>query len=274
MHRPIPKRPNISTLLTLRCSTRGARFTISNRAAPLARQSGRIVVVEGYMDVIALAQAGIGEAVAPMGTALTEMQMELLWRHVERPILCFDGDNAGQRAAIKAIARVLPMLRPSHSLSIVRMPPGIDPDDLIQRDGARAMEKLLASPQSLLDALWQFERDAEPLDTPEAKAGLKARLLEHCDTIADPDIRSLYRRELLDRYSAFAFPPRPPREFKRGTWSKPVAPKLSPEAASRLKRAVSGGARDALALAVIAGLARYPSPDYAPRRCAFAVRGA
>ncbi len=229
-----------------------------HRAAPAARQSGRIVVVEGYMDAIALAQAGIEEAVAPLGTALTEQQLELLWRQVERPIVCFDGDRAGQKAAIRAIGRALPLLRPSHSLGIVQLPGGLDPDDLIAQQGAGAMEKLLSEPASLLDMLWSYERSAQPLDSPEAKAGLKARLLAHVDTIEHADIRALYRRELLERFSAFAFPPRPPREFKRGTWSKPVAPKLSPEAASRLKRAVSGGARDALALAVIAGLARYP----------------
>ena len=229
-----------------------------HRAAPAARQSGRIVVVEGYMDVIALAAAGIGEAVAPMGTALTEQQIELLWRQCERPVLCFDGDRAGQKAAMRAIARALPLLRPSHTLGIVRLPDGLDPDDLIRERGAKAMEALLAAPDSLLDAMWQFERDAQPLDTPEAKAGLKARLLEHVEAISHPDIRSLYKRELLERFSAFAFPPRERREWTRGNWKKPTAPTLAPEVANRLKRAMSGGLRDDFAGAVLAGLARYP----------------
>ena len=233
------------------------------RAAAAARQSGRLVVVEGYMDVIALAEAGIGEAVAPLGTALTEAQIELLWRQVERPILCFDGDNAGQRAAMRAIGRVLPMLRPGHSLSIVRMPAGMDPDDLIREEGVSAMEELLSNPSSLLNTLWAFERDAMPLTSPEEKAGLKERLLNHVEAIQHPDIRALYKRELLERFSNFAFPPRAPREFKpRSEWKKggfnAPPPRLSPETAERLKRAMSGGSRDTLASAVIHGLLRHP----------------
>ncbi|QPC99916.1 DNA primase [Qipengyuania soli] len=234
-----------------------------HRAAPAARQTGRIIVVEGYMDAIALANAGIREAVAPLGTALTENQIELLWRQVERPILCFDGDNAGQRAAMRAIQRVLPMLRPAHSLSIVRLPSGMDPDDLIREKGASAIEELLSRPVSLLDTLWDFERMSAPLDTPEDKAGLKARLLDHVETIQHPDIRSLYKRELLERFSEFAFPSRPQREFaprktfRKGEWKQP-APALSPVAREQLTRAISGGSRDALARAVIAGLVRFP----------------
>ena len=229
-----------------------------HRAGPVSRQSGRMIVVEGYMDVIALANAKIEDAVAPLGTALTERQLEMLWRMVEVPILCFDGDAAGQRAAMRAVARALPMLQPSRSLAIVRLPAGLDPDDLINQQGPAAMEKLLAEPTSLLDTLWQFERDAQPLRTPEDKAGLKARLLEHFDAIQHPDIRALYRRELLERFSAFAFPPRERREWKRGTTSKPAIPTLSGDAASRLRRFISGGSRDALAQAVIAGLVRHP----------------
>ncbi len=234
-----------------------------HRAAPAARQSGRMIVVEGYMDAIALANAGIREAVAPLGTALTENQIELLWRQVERPILCFDGDNAGQRAAMRAISRALPMLRPGHSLAIVRLPAGLDPDDLIREKGVGALEELLAHPASLLDTLWDFEKAAAPLDSPEEKAGLKARLLGHVDSIQHPDIGPLYKRELLERFSAFAFPPRPQREFRsRGDWKKgqfkQPAPMLSPEARDSLTRAMQGGARDALTRAVIAGLVKYP----------------
>jgi DNA primase len=158
------------------------------------------------MDVIALANAGFSDAVAPLGTALTETQIEMLWRMVETPILCFDGDAAGQRAAMRAVTRALPLLRPAHSLRIVRMPVGQDPDDLIKAHGPQAMEAMLGEAQSLLDTLWLHERDAIPTDTPEAKAGLKARLMAHVDTIADKDIKSLYRSELLERFSAYAFP--------------------------------------------------------------------
>ena len=236
-----------------------------HRAGPASRKTARIVVVEGYMDVIALAAAGIEDAVAPLGTALTERQIEMLWRLVEVPTLCFDGDAAGQRAAMRAATRALPLLRPGHSLKIVRLPAGMDPDDLIRRDGAGAMERLLAEPRSLLDTLWEHERDALPLASPEDKAGLKARLMAHVDTIADRDIQALYRRELNDRFSAFAFPRREntwqerPPQTQRGRGKQPSAPASSPENTRRLRRAASGGARDALAAAVAAGLVRWPA---------------
>lgn len=226
-----------------------------HRAGPASRQSGRIVVVEGQMDVIALAAAGIAEAVAPMGTALTERQLEMLWRLVETPILCFDGDAAGQRAAMRAVTRALPLLRPAHSLQIVRMPAGMDPDDLIKRDGVAALEALLAAPKSLLDQLWEHERDAAPLNSPEDKAGLKARLMAHVETIADPDIKALYRRELNDRFSAFAFPPRQEREWR--PMGRAAPPRRSdPQVTQRLRK--NAGSRDALSAAVLAGLLRHP----------------
>ncbi|WP_454797124.1 DNA primase [Novosphingobium lindaniclasticum] len=242
-----------------------------HRAAPAARQSGRMVVVEGYMDVIALAAAGFGECVAPLGTALTEQQIEMLWRHVETPILCFDGDAAGQRAAMRAVTRALPLLRPAHSLRIVRLPEGLDPDDLIRQRGARAMGDLLGEARSLVEVLWEAERDAQPLITPEDKAGLKARLMAHVDAIQNPDIASLYRRELQDRYSEFAFPKRESRwqqqdrpAFRpgqrgnqKGRWTP--QPESSPESLERLRKAIGGGARDALSAAVLAGLIQWPA---------------
>jgi DNA primase len=235
-----------------------------HRAAPAARQSGRVVVVEGYMDVIALANAGISDAVAPLGTALTEMQLELLWRMVDAPVLCFDGDAAGQRAAMRAIARALPLLAPMRSLNIVRLSAGLDPDDLIKAQGKAAMERLLASPANLIDTLWEFERDAQPLTTPEAKAGLKARLMAHVETIADPEIKGLYRRELSDRFSAFAYPPRPPRPAfqpgQRQPWrgGPALPPGLSESARVQLSGMMAGGQRQGLLTAVIAGLTRFP----------------
>ncbi|KPH66561.1 DNA primase [Novosphingobium sp. ST904] len=242
-----------------------------HRAAPAARQSGRMVVVEGYMDVIALAAAGFGECVAPLGTALTEQQIEMLWRHVETPILCFDGDAAGQRAAMRAVTRALPLLRPAHSLRIVRLPEGLDPDDLIRQRGARAMGDLLGEARSLVEVLWEAERDAQPLVTPEDKAGLKARLMAHVDAIQNPDIASLYRRELQDRYSEFAFPKREnrwqqqdrpafrpgQRGNQKGRWTP--QPESSPESLERLRKAIGGGARDALSAAVLAGLIQWPA---------------
>ena len=249
-----------------------------HRAGPASRQSGRLIVVEGYMDVIALAAAGIAEAVAPLGTALTERQIELLWRLVEAPILCFDGDAAGQRAAMRAVTRALPMLRPAHSLRIVRLPSGMDPDDLLKQQGRAGLEKILGEPAGLLDTLWQHERDAVPLTTPEDKAGLKARLMAHVETINDPDIKALYRRELTDRFSEFAFPKRESNwqpgggqfggqfggqargqsGWKPGQRGKPPQQRSDPRSIQSMRHASGSGARDEMALSIIAGLLRWP----------------
>ncbi|MBB4857138.1 DNA primase [Novosphingobium chloroacetimidivorans] len=251
-----------------------------HRAAPAARQSGRMIVVEGYMDVIALAAAGIGECVAPMGTALTEPQIELLWRHVEMPTLCFDGDAAGQRAAMRAITRALPLLRPAHSLRIVRLPEGLDPDDLLKSKGKAAMDDLLGQARSLVDVLWEFERDALPLSTPEAKAGLKARLMAHIETIAHQDVAGLYKRELMDRYSAFAFPRREERPYtprrqaaagKRGGFQPGPEPS-DPLSIARLNRATDGN-RDTLAAAILAGLVRWPGQIHRHAETLMSIHG-
>ncbi|WP_226018502.1 DNA primase [Novosphingobium sp. FKTRR1] len=247
-----------------------------HRAAPAARSAGRIVVVEGYMDVVALAAAGIAEAVAPLGTALTEEQIERLWRVDEMPLLCFDGDSAGQRAAMRAITRALPLLRPGHSLRIVTLPQGQDPDDVIKREGPGAMQELLASPRSLVDVLWQAERDAAPLDTPEAKAGLKQRLMDHVDTIGHPDIKALYRRELNDRFGELAYARRERPPFQPGArsgngapsgggsrqpgrrgqpWLPPAAP-MTEDTRNRLQRREP---RDGLLAGILAGLVQHPT---------------
>ncbi|HEU4651074.1 MAG TPA: toprim domain-containing protein, partial [Croceibacterium sp.] len=230
-----------------------------HRAGPASRKTGRIVVVEGQMDAVALAAAGIEDAVAPMGTALTERQIELLWRLADKPILCLDGDSAGRRAAMRAAVRALPMLRPGHSLQFVTLPAGMDPDDLLKARGRDALEALLAAPASLLDTLWVHERDAAPLASPEDKAGLKARLMAHVEAIRDPDIKPLYRRDLMDRFSAFAFPKREParREFTARRGGNPAIP-LRTGASDNLRRAAAIDPRDHLAQAVLAGLARHP----------------
>lgn len=226
-----------------------------DRAAPAARQTGRLVVAEGYMDVIALATAGIAEAVAPMGTALTEMQIELLWRQVECPVLCFDGDAAGQRAAMRAAVRALPLLRPGHTLRVARLPGGKDPDDLVREQGRQAVEAVLVEAAPLADVLWHGEFGAAPLDSPEAKAGLKERLLAHVDTIGHPDIKALYRRDLLSRFSEFAFPPRTPRQHRP---ERPGGAPVARSASAALKRHLGLSLQDELACAVMHGFARHP----------------
>ena len=230
-----------------------------DRAVPAARKSGRIIVVEGYMDVIALAQAGFGEAVAPLGTALTEHQLDRLWRIADVPILCFDGDAAGQKAAIRAAHRALPLLGPGRSLGFVTLPEGIDPDDLVRAKGPAAFEALLGATQPLADCLWSYELTAEPLDTPEQRAGLKARLTQLAQTIADANVRAEYVSEFRRRFDTHfapaprAFTPRAPA--KRGQkWTPPPEP---PSAAARALGA--GGIDRVLAKAVLAGLIRHPA---------------
>ena len=161
-----------------------------------------LIVVEGYMDVIALARAGYPQAVAPLGTALTEDQLGLVWRAGADGYLCFDGDGAGLRAAYRSIERALPLLKPGQSLRFVMMPEGQDPDDLIQEKGAPAFGALLERSVALVDMLWRREVEREPLATPEAKAGLKSRLYDALREIRDPTVREAYEANLLNRYDA------------------------------------------------------------------------
>ena len=230
-----------------------------DKAAPAARRADRVLVVEGYMDVIALAQAGIAETVAPLGTALTEAQLERLWRMVPVPFLCFDGDAAGQKAALRAAHRALPMLAPGRSLAFVTLPPGQDPDDVVRQSGRDAFEALLAEAEPLVDRLWKAELAAEPLDTPERRAGLKRRLADHAATIADGNVRAEYQSEFRRRFDAhFAPPPRKPferRPFDRNAkWKVPILPVTADAHAVR-----ATGIDRVLAKAVLAGLIRHPA---------------
>ena len=158
-----------------------------------------LIVTEGYVDAIALAEAGIGSAVAPLGTALTEEQLDLLWRAGPEPILCFDGDAAGIRAAWRACDRALPLIEPGKTLFFVLLPDGMDPDDVVRVRGAAAMQEMLGGARPLVDLLWSRELEAEPLDTPERKAGFEARLMGAVAQIKHPGVKKAYERELRDR---------------------------------------------------------------------------
>ena len=171
-----------------------------DKAAAASRKADRVIVVEGYMDVIALAGAGIEEAVAPLGTALTEHQLERLWRTAETPILCFDGDKAGQKAAIRAAQRALPMIAPGRTLRFALLPGGQDPDDLVKAGGVSAVERILDEAISLDELLWRAEHEAQPLGTPEARAGLRKRLGDLAATIQDGDVRYQYQMEFRRRF--------------------------------------------------------------------------
>jgi DNA primase len=173
-----------------------------DRAGPASRTAKRLIVVEGYMDVIALDRAGIAEVVAPNGTALTEGQLERLWRLDPSPILCFDGDSAGRKAAIRAATRALPLLAPDRTLRFVELPTGQDPDDVISAGGREAFDALLATPEPLDARLWRHELEIEPLTTPEAWASLKQRLIAHASAIGHADLGRMYREDWLNRFYA------------------------------------------------------------------------
>lgn len=189
-----------------------------------------IIVVEGYMDVIACQRAGL-PAVAPMGTALTEEQMERLWRVSAEPVLCFDGDAAGLRAAYRAIERSLPLLKPGRSFRFALLDGGQDPDDILRDKGAPALRQALAETRPFVEVLFRREVEAEPLDTPERKAGLKGRLRQAAAAVQDKDLAEQYRRDLFDRFDAL-FPRQQPaapqgaRTGPGGRWRPGPPPKL------------------------------------------------
>jgi DNA primase len=231
-----------------------------DRAGPASRQAKRLIVVEGYMDVIGLDRAGIAEVVAPNGTAVTEAQLERMWRLDPAPILCFDGDSAGKKAAIRASMRALPHLGPERTLRFVELPAGQDPDDLVKSGGREAVEALLDGPEPLDQRLWRHERDAAPLTTPEARAGLRQRLVEHSQAIGDPELRRLYRDQWLGQFEREFGSVRTPfrrtqnRFDKRtGKWQPP-----SPPASDIARRIGRSGIDTSTARALVLGFALYP----------------
>jgi DNA primase len=171
-------------------------------AREAVRHGATLVVVEGYMDVIALGQAGFGAAVAPLGTALTEEQLGELWRLSPTPVLCFDGDAAGGRAAARAADLALPMLAPERTLKLIALPTGEDPDSLVRSHGAPAFQTMLDSARPLADCLYDLLREATGAATPEQRATLRNRLEEAAKRIPDKALASEYRGALLDRFFA------------------------------------------------------------------------
>lgn len=212
-------------------------WSIARASAARQPEAGGVgaIVTEGYMDVIALHRAGFSTAVAPLGTALTEFQLNELWRLGSEPVLCFDGDAAGQRAAARALRRALPLLGPQRSLRFASLPSEEDPDSLIRAGGRGAFEEVLAAARPLSSMLWELELGVKPADTPERRADLERRLTEDIGLIADRSVRAEYQRFLRNRLfelgrstssrsrsqfrprSTFVRdgPPPPPRSLKR-----------------------------------------------------------
>ncbi|WP_086994938.1 DNA primase [Rhizobium sullae] len=181
-------------------------FARARRAIQGADGAQTIIVVEGYMDVIALHQAGIENAVAPLGTALTENQLELLWKMTPQPVLCFDGDGAGIRAANRAGDLALPHLKPGRTLRFALLPDGKDPDDLVRHDGRAPFDKVMSQANALAEMLWSREINTGKFDTPEARAELEARLKQMVAVIADENVRRHYQQDIRDRLKAFFQP--------------------------------------------------------------------
>jgi DNA primase len=161
-------------------------------ARTAALKSGNLIVAEGYLDVIALVRAEFEAAVAPLGTALTEDHLTLLWRTAPEPVLSFDGDEAGRRAAFRAAELALPMLAPGHSLRFAFLPNGEDPDSLIRAEGQAAMQSVIEKAIPLVQMIWLRETERQAADTPERKAALVARLNERLRDIPSLDVRRFY----------------------------------------------------------------------------------
>jgi len=169
-------------------------------SARLATHNGSpLVVVEGYVDVIAMVGAGFPGSVAPLGTALTENQLALLWKMADEPILCFDGDKAGQKAAWRAADLALPLLAPGKSLRFALLPEGQDPDDLARSGGRAAIEEVIGAARGLAEVIWSREIEGGTFATPERRAALEKRIGEISNSIRDEVVRRYYRQDLAER---------------------------------------------------------------------------
>jgi DNA primase len=184
------------------------------RARRAIHETGAVMVAEGYMDVIALAAAGFDNAVAPLGTALTDDQLDLLWRSAPEPLLCFDGDKAGRGAAYRALDLALPKLKAGHSLRFAMMPAGMDPDDVTREMGAPGMQAIIDGAEPLSALLWRRETEAEPLDTPERRAAFEKRLGDQLRRITDQTVAKYYKDDFRRRLAGF-FEADPSRGFQR-----------------------------------------------------------
>ncbi|RVU20650.1 DNA primase [Methylobacterium oryzihabitans] len=248
---------------------KGAVLYNHHAARQAAHKAGRVIAVEGYVDVIAMTMAGHPEAVAPLGTALTEDQLALLWRMADEPILCFDGDGAGQRAAYRAVDVALPAIEAGKSLRFAMLPEGQDPDDLLRSGGAAAIDRVLEAARPLVEMLWARESEMMPADTPERRAGLAQRLRERVGAIRDERLRRYYYDDIGARLRALAPGGGPRREparertpfVPRGRFApdRPASPRLTVRASPLLARSArfAGGSSSREAL-IIAALLRHP----------------
>jgi len=234
-------------------------------ARTAALKTGSLVVVEGYMDVIALVRGGFEAAVAPLGTALTADQLALLWRVAAEPILSFDGDEAGLRAASRAAALALPLLIPGHSLRFAFLPAGEDPDSLIRAQGAGPLRTIVEHAIPLVDMIWRMEADGMEFDTPERKAALLARLNERLRAIPSTDVRRFYldeiARNMCSRLGSRIYVY---GEQLRASGALPKRAKTTQTYAEGRTTAVSSAVKSSRLVAREAGKRAVPAPDAAP----------
>jgi DNA primase len=217
-----------------------------------------LVVAEGYMDVIALVEAGFGGAVAPLGTAVTEAQLRMLWRLHPEPVIALDGDTAGIRAALRVVDLALPLLEAGQGLRFAILPRGLDPDDLIRAEGAAAMSRVLEGAQPMVKLLWDRETEGKVFDSPERKAALDKTLRAAIARITDPSIRAHYgdeiktlRWELFGTRRPRAAPARPGSRTPQGKWQPPPAPPLATTKSSMLAGVMAEGGEERLREAMI-----------------------
>ena len=175
------------------------------QALETVRKKNEALVVEGNMDVISLHGAGFTQALAPLGTAFTEDQIKLLWSMCDEPVICFDGDSAGQKAMMRAVKRALPILRPGKSLRFAYLPNGLDPDDMIRKKSAAAFEEELKSARPFVEALWQMLLEGRTLNTPERKAKLEQDIKDTVALIQDNSVRVYYQQEMAKKIHALVF---------------------------------------------------------------------
>jgi DNA primase len=212
------------------------RQTLYNgqKARQAAHDGSAVIVVEGYLDVIAAVAAGFEGAVAPLGTALTEEHLQLLWRMSPEPVLCFDGDKAGLKAAERAVEIVVPHLKPGLTVRIATLPDGLDPDDLIRLQGRAAFADVIGSARTLSDMIWSMETGGLVPETPEARAALQARLRERANAIGDASVRFHYTQAFDEKLRAFLAPIRQARsdfgsgQRRFGSGAQGLSSRLSP----------------------------------------------
>lgn len=214
---------------------------------PTARQAAHngasLIVVEGYVDVIAMVTSGFAGSVAPLGTALTENQLALLWKMADEPILCFDGDKAGQKAAFRAADLALPHLKPGKSLRFALLPEGQDPDDLARSGGRAAIEEVISAARGLADMIWTREIESGTFATPERRAALEARIGELTNGIRDEVIRRYYRQDLAERLRRTFAPEAARGGYGKGNYKGNFQPGRGGESARRFTPRSPGGGR-------------------------------